>query len=237
MSSELAYGDSGAFPCAPDAIEPIRAWRVWRASHDLVTGQLALHSLEGTLWKPGEPLTARCSRGAHAAPNAQCGCGVYAHKSRQAALEHARGLDRAVVGEVELWGKIVEHEHGYRAQYARPHALWLPLVPDAPSTNLALHHYGLPVGMYDTQTGRVLRADEIHRRALARKIGRCLTAVAHPLVAALPLVLTAVIVLAFAGILAAIGSEIRQGNIGDLLRISVVVGPPVFMVICMCRAD
>ena len=27
-----------------------------------------------------------------------------------------------VVGEVDMWGLVMEHEHGYRAQYARPRA-------------------------------------------------------------------------------------------------------------------
>jgi hypothetical protein len=56
-----------------------------------------------------------------AAPVAECGCGFYAFKTLPFLvewLEH-RELD-IVIGEVYLWGKIVDCEYGYRAQYAYP---------------------------------------------------------------------------------------------------------------------
>jgi hypothetical protein len=228
----------------PDAIEPIRAWRVWRASTADVTGHLTLHSLgNGTPWKPREMLEARCSLGAHAAPNAECTCGVYAHKTRKAAIRHARTIGGAVVGEVELWGKVVEHEHGYRAQYARPCALWMPHFPnDVQSRRHALHSYG-PVGIYHTRTGRVLGDDDLHRafvgeslRVLPVKIARwCLLVVAYALLAAF----AAVLVLGFGSIIVSVPAgtalAIRDGNLGDVLRMSVVFGPLVFMIVCMWR--
>jgi len=33
--------------------------------------------------------------------------------------------DIGVVGTVSLWGKVIETEHGFRAQYAYPKELWL----------------------------------------------------------------------------------------------------------------
>lgn len=45
------------------------------------------------------------------------GCGIYAAKS-PVALEQAR-VERWIVGVVLLTGKVVEHEHGYRAACAR----------------------------------------------------------------------------------------------------------------------
>jgi hypothetical protein len=50
---------------------------------------------------------------------------VYAAKS----LDHLRktGLDRfGVLGEVNLWGTVIEHELGYRARFAYPKTLFLP---------------------------------------------------------------------------------------------------------------
>jgi len=112
----------------PDYISPIIGWRVWR----WYAG--GLRSLNGKPWSPGQPLAAKCGAGnaheAHEPPQADCTCGVYASKSR----EHLRQirLDRyGVLGEVDLWGTVVEHELGWRAQFAYPKSLFLPpdLIP------------------------------------------------------------------------------------------------------------
>jgi hypothetical protein len=57
-----------------------------------------------------------------------CVCGVYARKTADA-LEEAWYFSALpgktkVVGEVRLWGKMWEHELGWRAQFARPAALY-----------------------------------------------------------------------------------------------------------------
>jgi hypothetical protein len=117
----------------PDYISPLVAYRVWQWDN---TG---LKSLCGEPWHPAQPLAARCrvySAGtivgraeavhdAHDAPQANCTCGVYASKS----LEHLRTTGYArygIHGEVNLWGTVVEHEQGWRAQLAYPRNLFLP---------------------------------------------------------------------------------------------------------------
>ena len=99
---------------------------------------MGLKSLCGERWHPNQSLAARCRASAvvgtiasrveghdsHDAPQAKCTCGVYAAKS----LEHLRknGYDRCgVYGEVCLWGTVVEHERGWRAQLAYPKNLFL----------------------------------------------------------------------------------------------------------------
>src|SRR4051812_35893805 len=231
---------------APDAIEPIRAWRVWRASIDGVAGHATLRSLADrwTPWRPGEALEARSPSGAHLAPSAECTCGVYAHKTRTAAIKHAHTVAGAILGEVELWGKVVEHEHGYRAQYATPRALWVPHFPDdAPCKSRALGRYGLPVGIYHTRTGRVLGTDDLHRavvseslRVLPVKIARwCLLVVEYAILAVLAVALVFGPGSILVSTLAATALAISRGNIGDALRMGVVVGPFLFMIVCMCR--
>jgi len=116
----------------PDYISPIIAYRAWRCD------AAGLKSVCGEPWNPGQPLATRCrvysagtivgraeaAHDAHDAPQANCTCGVYAAKS----LEHLRntGYDRfGIHGEVYLWGKVVEHERGWRAQLAYPKNLFL----------------------------------------------------------------------------------------------------------------
>jgi hypothetical protein len=117
----------------PDFISPVVGYRVWRWD---ATG---LKSLNGEPWLPGLPLAAGCrtvTRGpmvvdgeavndAHEAPNLECTCGIYAAKN----IEHLRTTrysQYGIHGEVNLWGTVVEHKFGWRAQYAYPKSLFLP---------------------------------------------------------------------------------------------------------------
>jgi hypothetical protein len=113
----------------PDYISLVVAHRVWRWD------ERGLRSLNGELWFPGLHLQAR-SRVAPAAPhmtdavnevpNRKCTCGIYAAKNS----EHLRQIgyaDGGVCGEVYLWGTVVEHKLGWRAQFAYPKSLGLPL--------------------------------------------------------------------------------------------------------------
>ena len=123
----------------PDYISPIVGCRVWQWD---TTG---LKSLNFESWSPRKPLAAECraashgiivgrAEAAHDAPQANCTCGVYASKS----LEHLRTTGYAkygIHGEVNLWGTVVEHELGYRAQFAYPKNFALP--PDTLPFTLA----------------------------------------------------------------------------------------------------
>jgi hypothetical protein len=105
----------------PDYISPIIAYRVWQWD------SLGLKSLNGEQWFPNHALEANSSRCGkeHPVPTDSCACGVYAAKD----LPHLQGIgyDRyGVHGEVYLWGKLVEHRLGWRAQFAYPKSLFLP---------------------------------------------------------------------------------------------------------------
>ena len=116
---------------APDYIAPIVAYRLWQWD---VSG---LKSLNGVPWVAGQALAARCgvmrhgkfvglpAHVAHIVPKADCRCGVYASK-RLDTLRSMRFWDCGVRGEVLLWGAVVEHEHGWRAQFAYPKTLYVP---------------------------------------------------------------------------------------------------------------
>ena len=125
----------------PDLIEPISGYRSWTVRvHP--SGEPRLCSpFRRHAWTPREAHRARCgvtnwtspigirpartAPPAHDAPAAGCTCGVHAWRSRSASLMDAadtRGL-RAVSGEVAMWGTVLRHTRGYRAEQAYPLAL------------------------------------------------------------------------------------------------------------------
>jgi hypothetical protein len=68
---------------------------------------------------------AQASPNLHEPPHSDCTCGVYAAKN----VEHLRQFgyeNRGIHGEVYLWGRVVEHKLGWRAQFAYPKSLFLP---------------------------------------------------------------------------------------------------------------
>ena len=114
----------------PDYISPIVAYRLWQWD------AAGLRSLNGARWIPGQALAARCSLRKvwtagltmhvdHDAPQPGCRCGVYASKSLDD-LRSIRVWESGVRGEAWLWGTVVEHERGWRAQFAYPRTLILP---------------------------------------------------------------------------------------------------------------
>lgn len=125
-------------PLEPEltAIEPVTGWRRW--SVEMFGNEL--RSNNGIRWTPYEKLTAECKqvtqlydallgfrpptevkcKGVH------CTCGIYAYKTPEDAKfgENApRNLSTGSVdcwGEVYLWGRVIEHSKGWRAQFAYP---------------------------------------------------------------------------------------------------------------------
>ena len=93
-----------------------------------------------TIYVPREKIEARCEQystigtlvhqkdhSEQPAPHLTCMCGIYAYKEKPRLLHEIKnscsGL-RLVYGEINLWGKVIEHEDGYRAQFGYPKRLW-----------------------------------------------------------------------------------------------------------------
>jgi len=129
---------------APLVVGPLQAYRHWHVERE--GGQPVLRSLYyATLWPAHGPLQAACEAAScrlaawvrqvlsrsgvrRGAPIWGCHCGIYACTG----LDHAAAVELSpqpqrgllveswpVVGAVLLWGHVIQHEHGYRAEYAR----------------------------------------------------------------------------------------------------------------------
>lgn len=105
--------------------DPILAWRTWTLVGSPDGDEVRLLPLFGDRrpWPVRDPARATCTRrGRHAVPGLDCTCGWYATHGHET-LRHSR--DPAVLGTVALWGRIVEHELGFRAEFAYPQRLRL----------------------------------------------------------------------------------------------------------------
>jgi hypothetical protein len=107
----------------PLAIDPVVGWRAWSVMEH--GGSYRLASLTRRAeWPPGEPFTAACDRHTEAVPSERCTCGVYAATDPRDLARLGR-IAGAAVGEVSLWGSVVQHSRGVRGGRAYPARLRL----------------------------------------------------------------------------------------------------------------
>lgn len=150
----------------PFYIEPIVSWRAWKCSFDGDTVVLRSITYQRVVWPNREELKAECQREilarlpGHVAPNQTHGCGIYSVKTSEDALLWAlanRNGPVRVIGEVKIWGRILQYERGYISEYAYPANFYVPenydhweIAPDAEPEELALaleSTFKVPVGV------------------------------------------------------------------------------------------
>ena len=105
-------------PLVPGPLYGLRTWRV--VVHD---GRERLFAPQrGTPWTLGRGwLQATCGEG-HAAPAADCRCGIHAWHPRRASARRVLRSRFDLPGIVEADGAVELHEDGFRAERARPYA-------------------------------------------------------------------------------------------------------------------
>lgn len=105
--------------------EPIHAWRTWTLSGSRDGSQVRLLPIagDGRPWPARSPASAACTRDrSHRVPELDCTCGLHAMHDPDL-LRRTR--DPAAIGSVALWGQVVEHAHGFRAEHGYPQRLRL----------------------------------------------------------------------------------------------------------------
>lgn len=106
----------------PTSLEPVEAWRGWHLRLDR-SGLSLLPIGKGAAWPRRRVAEARCwSHRRHRAPEASCRCGLYATVGLDL-LRRARSP--AVLGRVALWGRVIQHARGWRAEFAYPQSIAL----------------------------------------------------------------------------------------------------------------
>lgn len=105
--------------------QPIDGWRTWTLDGSRDGSEVRLLPIAGTgrPWPRREPVRAECARRRlHRVPGLDCTCGI--HATRGVDLLR-RTRDPAVLGTVALWGRVLEHANGYRAERGYPQRLTL----------------------------------------------------------------------------------------------------------------
>ena len=98
--------------------ECLVGWRGWNIYHPhfLVSGNL--------VYEPRKRHEAKCGVD-HLAPDPGCTCGIYSFKTLEE-LKKQNYNNQKILGEVWLWGRVVEHASGYRSQYSYPKKFYFP---------------------------------------------------------------------------------------------------------------
>lgn len=122
--------------------QPIIAYRAW----GVVNGLLSSVATSSQSWPRLRPFHAVCAkqeRGieAHEAPDEGCMCGIYAMRTVEALVDtlHYRPM---ILGRIALWGNVVVHEDGYRAEYAYPQLLFYGPTMDREIVSPVAANYG-----------------------------------------------------------------------------------------------
>lgn len=119
----LRKGQSEGAKSPPQSLhEPILAYRAWR----IAEGNLLSCTCD-CVWQPRMRMNASCNHNAvHArVPAWDCQCGLYAFKTDRSLAESGYAREPNVAGRVALWGHVIDHDLGYRAEHAYPQVLYL----------------------------------------------------------------------------------------------------------------
>jgi len=92
---------------------------VLTSPYDFYRTQWPYGTLEAKCGQAPRLMAGKPEHSADSVPNINCECGIYASSDPLFKLQARRKIRAALYGEVELFGRVIIHEHGYRAQYAR----------------------------------------------------------------------------------------------------------------------
>lgn len=124
-------------------------WRSWK----IVNGRL-VSLTSGFQWAVGKESKAFCDHARHRPPARDCSCGIYALKSLLL-LKRSAYFSEDCFGQVSLWGRVLEAEDGYRAEFAYPKNLYVTYMNIRNIEPLSV--YGVPVRLmnpYSITKGR-----------------------------------------------------------------------------------
>ena len=134
----------------PERIEPITAWRAWKAFNDNGWKLKAIGST-GT-WEPKKAMEAVCNKNKqdHPAPGYGCECGIWSFNTLEDLVPVLAGYSEIkIIGQVAIWGRVIECEKGFRSSHAYPTELWI--LSEEKSLEQLGYTYGVPVRIIEQE--------------------------------------------------------------------------------------
>jgi len=138
----------------PDIVGHVEGWRAWNVDREppaFGTTPKLYSATYGYYWTPRVRARAECNRGGDDhVPGEQCSCGFYAAKtlphlrSMGYSSYHEEGPQVTIVGQLAMWGKVIEGTQGWRSEYAYPVKLFVPFEAWRLAKPVA-KAYGVPV--------------------------------------------------------------------------------------------
>jgi hypothetical protein len=132
MQSPLVRDENQLVSPGDFYVEPIIGWRCWRITEHRHRGLLLASYTYRLHWPVRKPFRAHCMKalkGAQAhdgSPDVICGCGTHATRTQAQAARWALNTGDIVLGQVRLWGTVVEFTEGWTSEHAYPDSLLLP---------------------------------------------------------------------------------------------------------------
>jgi hypothetical protein len=126
-------------PLVPSPVYGLRTWAAIGAQGD----ERLAGPRTGTAWPTDRAwLDAQCNRG-HAAPAADCDCGIHAWHPGAHGARRVLALRWEIPGVLEAEGAVEVHPDGFRAERARPYALFVGPNANAARARRLADAYGI----------------------------------------------------------------------------------------------
>ena len=94
----------------------IVGWRIWKLSNGFLDSVFVTYT-----WRPGVCERSSCKQRGYDEPGCYENFGYHAFKDKDQAEREASMYSHlwpCVIGSVAMWGDVIEHEHGWRSEYA-----------------------------------------------------------------------------------------------------------------------
>lgn len=132
--------------------QAVTGWRCWFVLPQ--ENLLRPIAMRGMVWRPRQPHEALCPQTLHVPPHEGCKCGIWAVLEPDQLEEIGwtsdppKGIDklpgRLVVGQVAMWGRMLQHDRGWRSSHAYPKHLYV-FTQDAAVASALRDAYLVPV--------------------------------------------------------------------------------------------
>jgi hypothetical protein len=98
---------------------PVLSYRFWTISDGRLVSPFWF-TLTGLVKWPQTLISEKSGCDHLDCPSMECECGIYSLKNQETVYEYIRNWNSYAIGSVHIFGITIEHQNGYRSQFAKP---------------------------------------------------------------------------------------------------------------------